>query len=290
MKILVFGKTGQVARELRRRCPASVEAIFLGRDECDLLHPASAGAAIRHWRPDAVINSAAWTAVDQAEAEEDAARLVNAAAPAAMASACAESGVPLLHLSTEYVFDGGGSTPFSPDDAPSPLNAYGRSKLEGEEAIRSSGAHHIIMRTSWVFSAHGSNFVKSILGLARKREALQVVADQIGGPTPAADLADALFAAALALRGGHAGGTYHWAGTPDVSRADFARVIVSAAGLNCRIEDVPSSRYPSAASRPLNSRLDCSGFERDFGLQRPDWRANLLHCLRDLEGSNGTAA
>lgn len=284
MKILIFGKTGQVARELFRRCPPHVEAVFLGREGCDLAHPQSAGSAIRQWRPDAVINSAAWTAVDQAEAEEAAARLVNAAAPAAMAAACGEAGIPLLHLSTEYVFDGHGSSAFSPGDSPAPLNAYGRTKLAGEEAIRSSGAHHLILRTSGVFSAHGSNFVKSILNHARKRDVLQVVADQIGGPTSAASLADALFTAAQALRDGQTGGTHHLAGAPDVSRAEFARIIVAEAGIPCRIEDVPSSHYPLPARRPLNSRLDCSGFEGDFGVPRPDWRGDLAECLRELEG------
>lgn len=280
MRLLVFGRTGQVATELARRLPEGVSARFLGRDEAELADPAA--CAVRVDDCDAVINAAAWTAVDRAEAEEAAATVVNGDAPAAMARACAAKGLPFLHVSTDYVFDGSGDRPFRPGDPTGPLGAYGRSKLAGETGVRDSGARHLILRTSWVVSAHGTNFVKTMLRLGRERETLNVVADQIGGPTPAAAIADALIAAARAMVQGAPGGTYHFAGTPDTSWADFAREIMAGAGLGCAIRDIPTSSYPTPARRPPNSRLDCSALERDFGIRRPDWRAGLDDILREL--------
>ncbi len=280
MKLLVFGRTGQVATELARRLPGGVTARFLGREEADLMDPAACAARVGDC--DAVINAAAWTAVDRAEAEEAAATVVNGDAPAAMARACAAQGVPFLHVSTDYVFDGSGDRPFRPEDPTGPLGAYGRSKLAGEIGLRDSGVRHLILRTSWVVSAHGANFVKTMLRLGRERETLNVVADQIGGPTPAAAIADALLTAASALLQGAPGGTYHFSGAPDTSWADFAREIMARAGLTCAITDIPTSAYPTPARRPANSRLDCSALERDFGIRRPDWRAGLDDILREL--------
>lgn len=279
----MFGRTGQVARELERARPPGIEITFLGRADADLGTPSACAAAIAAAPADAVINAAAFTAVDPAEDQEELAHRVNAAAPGAMAEACAARGIPLLHLSTDYVFAGAGLRPFAPDDQPEPLNAYGRTKLAGEQAVRASGARHLILRTSWVFSAHGRNFLTTILKLARERDLLRVVSDQTGGPTPAAAIASALLAAAQALTGGHSGGTHHFAGAPDVSRAGFAREIIAAAGLGCRIEDIPSEAYPAAARRPLNSRLDCTGFEADFGIPRPSWRHALHDIIREVE-------
>lgn len=275
MRILVFGQTGQVARELARLAP---DARFLSRAEADLADPAACTAAIRDC--DAVINAAAWTAVDKAETEEAAATVINGEAPTAMARACADKGLPFLHVSTDYVFDGAGETPFKPDDPTGPLNAYGRSKLAGETGIRAAGGNHLILRTSWVVSSHGKNFVKTMLRLGRERESLNVVADQIGGPTPAADIARALLTAARAMADGAKGGTHHFAGTPDTSWADFARAIMAGAGLPCRIDDIPTSAYPTPARRPLNSRLDCSALP--FGITRPDWRQGLTRILQEL--------
>jgi dTDP-4-dehydrorhamnose reductase len=202
MKVLVFGQTGQVARELARRVPQDVRLITLGRAEADLSDPAQCAAAVRAHDVHAVINAAAWTAVDRAEAEEAAAHLVNAAAPGAMAKACAALGRPFLHVSTDYVFDGSGITPFVPDHPTGPLGAYGRTKLAGEVAVRAAGGAHVILRTSWVVSAHGSNFVKTMLRLGAERDSLTVVADQVGGPTSAAAIADTLFVVARpSLRG-----------------------------------------------------------------------------------------
>ena len=283
MKLLVFGQTGQVARELIRRAPAGVTVESLSRDRADLSDPSVCADAIMLSDADAVINAAAWTAVDKAETEEAAATVVNGAAPAAMARAAARHGIPFLHISTDYVFDGAGDTPFATDHPTAPLGAYGRSKLAGEHGVRSAGGAHLILRTSWVVSAHGANFVKTMRRLGADRETLNVVADQIGGPTPAADIADALFTAARAMIDGAKGGTHHFSGAPDTSWADFARAIMAGAGLNCQITDIPSSAYPTPAKRPMNSRLDCSALMADFGIARPDWRVGLTQILKELE-------
>lgn len=279
MKLLVFGKTGQVARELARLAP---DAIYLGREDADLLNPAACAAAIAASDADAVINAAAWTAVDKAETEEAAATVVNGDAPAAMARAAAAKGLPFLHISTDYVFDGSGDQPFTPDHPTGPLGAYGRSKLVGEEGVRAANGTHMILRTSWVVSAHGANFVKTMLRLGAERESLNVVTDQIGGPTPAAAIAQALITAAGAMIQGTQGGTHHFAGHPDTSWAGFARAIMAEANLPCRITDIPTRDYPTPARRPLNSRLDCRAFTAAFGIPRPDWRQGLTDIVKEL--------
>lgn len=282
MKLLVFGQTGQVAQELARRVPDGVRAVFLSRDRADLSDPGACAAAIAAADADAVINAAAWTAVDKAEAEEAAATVVNGNAPAAMARASAARGLPFVHISSDYVFDGAGDQPFGEDHPTGPLGAYGRSKLAGEVGVRAAAGRHVILRTSWVFSAHGTNFLKTMLRLGRERDSLNVVADQVGGPTPAAAIADAVFVVATALVNGAAGGTYHFSGAPDVSWAGFAREIMQRAGLGCVVRDIPTAAYPTPAKRPLNSRLNCDSFVRDFGVARPDWRAGLDDILQEL--------
>ncbi len=278
--ILVYGKTGQVARELQRLAP---DAIFLGRDRADLTEPTRAAVHIAEIKPSVVINAAAYTAVDRAEDEPILAYTVNADAVGAMGQTCAGLNIPIVHISTDYVFAGSGVAPWSPADQTDPIGAYGASKLAGEEALRESGARHVILRTSWVFSAHGNNFVKTMLRLGAERDKLTIVADQIGGPTPAADIADACLTIASALVNGHQGGTYHFSGAPDVSWADFAREIFQQSGLGAHVVDIPSSEFPTKATRPLNSRLDCSTLEADFGITRPDWRAGLRDVLKELE-------
>jgi len=280
MRLLVFGQTGQVAQDLARRLPEGVSARFLGRDQADLRDPAACAMAIGAC--DAVINAAAYTAVDKAESDEATAQTVNGAAPTAMAARCADLDIPFLHISTDYVFDGAGTLPFAPDHPTAPRNAYGRSKLAGEEGIRAAQGRHLILRTSWVVSAHGANFVKTMLRLGSSRDSLNVVADQIGGPTPAGDIADALIAAARVMAQGAKGGTHHFSGAPDVSWADFARAIMAQAGLACQINDIATTAYPTPAARPLNSRLDCSGFAAEFGIRRPDWRLGLKLILQEL--------
>lgn len=277
---LIFGKTGQVARELRAIAP---DAIFLGRDQADLLNPAACAATIREHAPGFVINAAAWTAVDKAETEEDTATIINGDAPAAMARACADLGIPFVHISTDYVFDGAGSGAFAPDHPTAPLGAYGRSKLKGEEGVRRAGGTYVILRTSWVFSAHGANFLKTMLRLGSERARLTVVSDQIGGPTPARAIAAACLTIATQLQRDPAkSGTYHFSGTPDVSWAEFARAIMTEAGLACEIADIPSTAYPTPARRPENSRMNCDSLAI-FGIDRPDWRTAVTQTLQDLE-------
>lgn len=282
MKLLVFGSTGQVATELIRRAPAGLTVTALGRDAADLTDPEACARAVAKAEADAVINAAAFTAVDRAETEEALAHTVNAEAPAAMAAAAAQRGLPFLQVSTDYVFDGSGSAPWQPADAPAPLSAYGRTKLAGEEGVRAAGGPHLILRTSWVFSAHGQNFVKTMLRLSESRERLTIVADQVGGPTPAAAIADALFTLAQALADDPArSGTHHFSGAPDTSWAGFAREIFAQAGRATRVEDIPTSAYPTPAKRPANSRLDCESLAA-LGIPRPDWRAHLVDVLAEL--------
>ena len=280
MTLLVFGKTGQVARELQARA----DVMALGRDQADLMDPSACAAAIREEKPDAVINAAAYAAVDQAETEEDLATVINGEAPAAMAEACADLGIPFVHISTDYVFDGSGETPWPVDAPTGPLGAYGRSKLKGEDGVRAVGGCHAIMRTSWVVSAHGKNFVKTMLRLGAERDKLTIVADQVGGPTAAADIAEACLSIADQLQADPSKtGTYHFSGAPDVSWADFAREIFRQADLSCEVADIPTSDFPTPARRPANSRLDCSATITTFSIPRPDWRSSLVHILKEIQ-------
>lgn len=280
MSILVFGKTGQVATELQRQ---SADVIALGRDQADLTNPAACAALIAQTDATAVINAAAYTAVDKAEEEEALATVINGAAPSAMAEACAARDLPFVHISTDYVFDGSGTTPWNVRDAVAPLGAYGRSKLAGEKGVRAAGGRFAILRTSWVFSAQGNNFVKTMLRLSESRDALTIVADQIGGPTAAGDIAAACLKIVEGLTAGQGGGTYHFSGGPDVSWADFAREIFAQANRNVTVSDIPSADYPTPAARPANSRMNCTDLETDFDIKRPDWRASLAAVLNDLK-------
>jgi dTDP-4-dehydrorhamnose reductase len=278
--ILIFGKTGQVAIELQRLGGV----VALGREQVDLSDPQACADAIRHHAPKAVINAAAYTAVDRAEEDEALATIINGEAPRAMARACAELGIPFVHISTDYVFAGTGDVPWRPGDVTAPQNAYGRSKLVGEIGIRDSGAVHAILRTSWVVSAHGANFVKTMLRLSETRDAFNVVADQIGGPTPARDIAAACLEIAKQLNQDPAkSGTYHFSGAPDVSWADFASAIFAQFGRHVIVTPIPTVDYPTPAQRPLNSRLECSATEQAFAIPRPDWRDGLKEILQELE-------
>ncbi|MEM9522751.1 MAG: dTDP-4-dehydrorhamnose reductase [Pseudomonadota bacterium] len=277
--ILVFGRTGQVATALRRQ--AAVTA--LGRRQADLRDPEACADAIRAHMPWAVINAAAYTDVDGAEAEEALASVVNAGAPHAMAEACAEMGVPFVQLSTDYVFDGSGTAPWTVDAAPGPLGVYGRSKLAGEKAVRAAGGAHAVLRTSWVFSARDGNFVTSVLHRAAAGDRLRVVADQVGGPTPAAAVAAVCLRMARTLcEEPEKTGIYHLSGGPDVSRSDFARAILARAGMRAQVIDIPTACFPAQARRPRNSRLDNTALTRAFGGTRPGWRRGLAEVLIDL--------
>ena len=286
MSILVFGKTGQVASELARL----PDTLCLGRDAADLNDPPACAAAVIAHAPRAVINAAAYTAVDRAEEEEATALTINGTAPGAMAQACADLGIPLVHISTDYVFAGDGDAPWSPAAPTGPLGAYGRTKLAGEQAVEAVGGPHAILRTSWVVSAHGSNFVKTMLRLGSERSRLNIVADQIGGPTGAREIAAACRIIAQQLVTDPAKtGTYHFAGAPDCSWAGFARAIFARAGLDCAVHDIPSSAYPTPALRPLNSRLDCTSLHAAFGIVRPNWADTLTDILTELGENHDTA-
>ncbi|SES39089.1 dTDP-4-dehydrorhamnose reductase [Tranquillimonas rosea] len=283
MKSLVLGHDGQLATALRRLGGDTV--IALDRGAADLSDPEACAALVRDTRADAVINAAAWTDVDGAEADEAAARVVNAEAPAAMARAAAERDLPFLQVSTEYVFDGSGTAPWRPDDTPAPLNAYGRTKLAGEEGVRAAGGRHGILRTSWVISGTGRNFLTTMLHMGATHAGLRVVDDQVGGPTPAGGLATALLTLARALADGHDSGTWHYAGTPDVSWAQLAHAIFGVSGQGVRVQPIPTEEQPRPAPRPLNSRLDCGTLERDLGIARPDWQAALPDLVRGGDGA-----
>ncbi len=282
MKVLVFGEIGQVGQELQRRA-GDVMLEVRGLEEANFTDPDACAGFVARTDADAVINAVAYTAVDKAEEDEALALQINGTTPGIIAEACAARGLPLVHISTDYVFDGAGDTPFAPDHPTGPLGAYGRTKLAGEEAVRGAGGVHAIFRTSWVVSAHGANFVKTMLRLGAERDRLTIVADQVGGPTCAADIADICLSAAGQLVSDPAkSGIYHVSGGPDVSWADFAREIFAQSGTDCEVADIPTAEYPTPARRPLNSRMDNSLTETTFGLPRPDWRAGLRDILQDL--------
>lgn len=282
MRVLVFGENGQVATALRKRA-GDVDVICLGRDQADLGTPDMIRAAIAATDADVIINAAAFTAVDRAESDTDQAEQVNHLAVGTMARAAAKRGLPLLHISTDYVFAGNGDTPWHPDDETGAINHYGATKRRGEEAIEMAGGPYAILRTSWVFSATGSNFVKTMLRLGADRDQLKVVGDQTGGPTAADDIADALLTMARAYaKGRTASGIYHFAGMPDTTWAGFAQEIFHQANIPCTVTPIPTSDYPTPAARPLNSRLDCTTLETDFGIPRPDWRRSLTHILKEI--------
>lgn len=277
--LVVFGRTGQVARELEILAP---NARFIGREQIDLSDPSTCASAIIG--ATAVINAAAYTAVDQAEAEPDIAYTINSAAPAAMAQACRGSKIPFLHISTDYVFDGSGDTARDEIAVADPLNIYGASKLAGERAVVEQGGQWVILRTSWVFSAHGSNFFKTMRRLGFDHDHLSVVDDQFGGPTAASDIAAALLSMTKAMQADpNISGIYHFSGHPIVSWADFAEQIFLNTGQPCQVRRISTSDYPTPAKRPLNSRLNCSCIERDFKIKQPDWRQSLIKILNQQE-------
>ncbi len=283
MRVAVFGGSGQVATELKRRVPQGTTLDLIGRDRADFSDPDQVFKVAVDLKADAVINAVAYTAVDRAEDEEEVATAINGTSVDWLGNACEATNTPLVHISTDYVFDGTGDTAWTPEDKTAPMGAYGRSKLAGERGLLAhSDLQSVILRTSWVFSAHGGNFVKTMLKYGAERDVMRVVDDQIGGPTPAADIADACYTLAAALIGGANGGVHHFAGAPDVSWADFACEIFSASGLNTKVEKIPSSDYPTPAERPKNSRLNCLSLTKTYGIERPEWRAGLQTVLEEL--------
>lgn len=285
MKILCFGRTGQLARELDALSGPGLAVRCLSREEADLADPAACAARVAGAEADVVINAAAYTAVDRAENEPDLAHAVNAVAPGAIAAACAARGLPFLHVSTDYVFDGSGERPWREDDPTGPLGVYGRTKLAGERAVAAAGGAHAILRTAWVFSPHGTNFVKTMLRVGAERERLTVVDDQHGGPTPADAIAAALVVMARAMAEGRGEtGVFHFSGAPDVTWCGFARAVFARTGWARVPEIVPiaTADWPTPARRPANSRLDCRRIAAAYGLERPDWGAGLDRCITAL--------
>lgn len=279
MKVLVTGTEGQVARSLieRARLHPDIDLVARGRPQLDLEIPGSAAAVIADTAPDIVVNAAAYTAVDQAEDEPDRAFRINADAAGEAAQAAAKAGAAIIQISTDYVFDGAGEGPYREDAAVNPLGVYGRSKLAGEEQVRAANPRHAIVRTAWVYSPFGRNFVKSVMAAAKLRDRLTVVDDQRGSPTSALDLADAILAMVSTGRGW--GGTYHVAGRGEVSWCGFAREIMQQCATN-RLPSVPvdpirTEDWPTRAVRPRNSVLDSTKFERTFGFAMPDWRDSV---------------
>ena len=264
------------------------DIVAVGRPQLDLTSPESVSAAIAAVKPDAVVNAAAYTQVDAAESEVEAAFAVNRDGAAAVARAAYQNGLPVVHISTDYVFAGNKDAPYVETDEPGPASVYGASKLAGEIAVRAANPRHVILRTAWVYSPHGKNFVKTMLSLAQTRPLLRVVDDQIGNPTSASDLAVAALAAASRLTQDRGfSGTFHYAGRGDVTWCGFARAIFAESarlgGPATEVEPIATADYPTAARRPANSRLDCSAFERVFDAKKiPFWQDSLHTCLRRL--------
>lgn len=285
MKILLAGCAGQLGRELKRSLACLGEVIACDRRQLDLADPDALRASVRAIAPDAIVNAAAYTAVDKAEAEAALAQAINATAPGILAEEAKRLDARLIHYSTDYVFDGRKSGAYSEDDYPAPLSAYGRSKLEGERAITAAGARHQVFRTCWVYGLHGANFMKTMLRLGRDRDELRVVGDQFGAPTWTRHLADAT--ALILARKDAPDGLYHLAAAGETNWHEYAEAIFATA-LECgllkkmpKVHRIASADYPLPAPRPANSRLDCTRLRDTFGLALPDWHVGLADCLAD---------
>lgn len=294
--IAIFGGGGQVAQELIAACGArDIEARAFTRAEADIAEADAVAHALAAARPSVAINAAAYTKVDLAEREIEAATRANAVGPAVLAAACAAAGVPLVHLSTDYVFDGMKQGAYVESDATAPLGVYGRTKLAGEDAVRKAQPRHVILRTSWVFGPFGHNLLKTVLRLARERDELRFVADQHGCPTATADIAEAILRVAprLAAREPVAG-TYHFAGTGETTWHGFvARVVEAQApftGRRPRVVPIATADYPTAARRPANSVLDSGLFATTFGLRARPWQERVDEAVRRLLAAPAHAA
>ncbi|WP_431857386.1 dTDP-4-dehydrorhamnose reductase [Azospirillum sp.] len=289
MKVLILGTSGQVGDALMRAAwPQDSALVGLSRPDIDMLRPETVEAAVAAHAPDLVVNATAYTAVDKAESDRDAAFTVNRDGPGRLAAACAARGIPLIHISTDYVFDGSKPGPYTEEDPVRPLGVYGASKEAGEAAVRTALPQHVILRTSWVYAVHGANFVKTMLRLGREREELGVVADQHGAPTAAADIADAIVAIARRIDSDPAGvwGTYHFTGAGETTWHGFADRIFQRlereTGRRPRLKAIGTADYPTPARRPANSRLDCAKIRAVFGIEPPRWGDSLERVLDAL--------
>lgn len=292
MKILILGTSGQVGTELMRAAwPPGTELVGLARPEVDMARPETVAAAVAEHAPALVVNATAYTAVDKAEGDREAAFAVNRDGPARLAAACAARGAALIHISTDYVFDGTKPAPYTEDDPVAPLGAYGASKEAGEAAVRAALPRHVILRTSWVYAAHGANFVKTMLRFGREREEMRVVADQHGAPTAASDIAAAIVAIAGRISAGNdvPWGTYHFTGTGETTWHGFAERVFqrleAATGRRPRLLAIATADYPTPARRPANSRLDCTRIRTAFGIAAPLWEDSLDRVLDELLSS-----
>ena len=280
MKILLFGKTGQVAKELCNR--PNVTAI--GRDKADFTEPQKIIEIVKSTDADIIINAVAYTSVDLAEEEFELANIINGTTVKELAKVSASRNIPFLHISTDYVFKGDGNLNWKTTDQTNPQNSYGKSKLIGESGILEAGGPHVILRTSWVFSSHGNNFVKTMLRLASNNNELSIVKDQIGGPTCAKDIANALWKIASDFYAGNGiTGIYHFSGKPNSSWANFASEIFSQSQQDIKIKQILTKDFLTKAKRPLNSRLDCSSLRIDYGIKQPEWKKSLTNVLADLK-------
>ncbi|ABE38810.1 dTDP-4-dehydrorhamnose reductase [Rhodopseudomonas palustris BisB5] len=287
MRLAVTGRVGQVVQSLLERAPADIDIVTIARPAVDLQDPVAVAEAIGAARPDAVISAAAYTAVDLAEKEAELAYRINEAGAGAVATAAADLGIPVVHLSTDYVFDGSLSRPYREDDAPAPLSVYGASKLAGERAVAAANPDHAILRTAWVYSPFGKNFVRTMLMLADSRAEVSVVCDQRGAPTCALDIADCVVAVARNLLArpsdGALRGVFHMSCTGETSWAGFAEAIfahsAAAGGPSARVKPIATSEYPTPARRPANSRLDTSRLAERHGIRLPNWTDPLAPCI-----------
>jgi dTDP-4-dehydrorhamnose reductase len=313
-RILLLGGSGQIGRGLAQLLPALGEVIALGRQQLDLAKPQEMRLAVRSLRPGLIVNAAAYTAVDRAESEEATAQAVNAEAPRAMAEEAARIGAPLVHYSTDYIFDGSKGAPYLEDDPPDPQNVYGRTKLAGEQAIRQSGVSHLIFRTAWVYDREGRNFLRTILRLATQREELRIVADQIGAPAWSREIAQASVHVLrqMCARGNltesfaELGGTYHMTAAGQTSWYGFAMAILEEAShhppsgawfaaatdgrplIAQRVTPISTEQYPTPARRPVYSILSSARLSRAFAVQLADWRTQL-HSMFSDEATQRTA-
>ena len=296
MRLVVTGREGQVATALAEAgLAAGVEVIRLGRPSLDLERPETIGPALAAARPDVVVSAAAYTAVDQAESEPERARMINAVAPGVLAEASARLGAPIVHLSTDYVFDGTKTAPYVEQDPTAPVTVYGATKLAGEQAVACAQARHLILRTAWVYAPYGKNFVRTMLRLAESRDEVGVVADQRGCPTYAPEIAAAVLKIAGPLaRGEGETGVFHLAGSGEASWAEFAAAIFAQSALrggpSAEVKPIATADYPTPARRPANSRLDCSSLAEAYHVALADWREPLSRCLDRLVGQHGVKA
>ncbi len=292
MRLAVTGKNGQVVSALQALASDELEIVALGRPELDLAQPETVLKALREVKPDVVVSAAAYTAVDKAESEQDIAFAVNRDGARAVAQAASDIGIPVIHLSTDYVFDGTKDTAYVESDPTGPTSVYGRSKLEGERAVSEATDNYVVLRTAWVYSEYGNNFVKTMLRLSENRDEINVVADQFGCPTSANDIAAAVVTIARKLAEDVSAplrGVFHLSGTGETNWANFAKQIFAlsaeSGGKSIVVNDITTEQYPTPARRPANSRLDCSKLEEVYGIKLPSWQTSTRAVVTALAQS-----